>query len=124
MAIDLKPYFDAARAADDEVQRIMAKSSGLHRRYRGGKSQGARTEADPGRSQEARRRGERAVHFPAKRDGGERRRGEELRAGVCRHGRQPDGEEADPKAFEALDAYNRMKFIEAGGGVAVNKEPE
>jgi hypothetical protein len=119
MGIDLKPYFDSARSADDEVQRVMAE---MNAAFGEGTPEGKQKALDQRPALDAAKQAAEAANalYVSMRDASS------VSSGVARNFVPVQGTEVGGAAlpsemkrgdFLALQADERMKFIKGGGKV-------
>lgn len=118
MAVDLKPYFDAARAADDEVQRIMGEmNAAFTEGTEDGKAKAL--ELRP-KLDEAKKKAEAAnqlylsMRDAASTSDGVAKNFIPAAEGAAQEGKSPSKTRAE---FFAMNAAERMKFVKNGGKV-------
>lgn len=123
MAIDLKPYFDAARVADDEVQRIMAE---MHAAFSTGTEEGKAKALELRPSLDAAKKSAlEANNLYISMRNASAESGNVAKNFVPVSPNPEDSPAAKVMtrvAFEALDMFARMKYIKSGGQV-VDEQP-
>lgn len=122
--IDLKPYYDAARAADEEVQTILNEMN-VH--FSAGTEEGRQAALDlrPALDEAKEKAAQANQLYLSMRDAAAQQGNSAAREFVPvtqdLHAGDTSAKEMARDTFDALDAFERLKFIRGGGRVV---EPE
>jgi len=117
--IDLKPYFDAARAADDEVQRIM---NDMNQHYTAGTEEGKQAALDlrPALAEAKEKAADANKLYLSMRDAAATSNSAAREFVPATDHLKETGDPAKEmtrQEFDALNAAAKVKFIKAGGAV-------
>lgn len=119
MTIDLKPYFDSAQAADEEVQRIMNE---MHSAFEQGTEEGKQAALDlrPSLDEAKTKAADANALYISMRDAAATSSSAAKQFVPVNDKAELSpaaGKSLSREAFSALDAAARMQFIKAGGTV-------